>query len=625
MKAAINTLDLKKNSIQLFQGLDEHALKTHILKRLFEMKGWEVTDVHGDIEEDHKCDLILRSKSHGDEGIFIGVQVKAYTNGTHDIRNAKDAEKIRVSADVALRYPILNERGEPCRLAKFIWITAGHFKERGKKAIRERISKFEMLDGRVEVWDCNVLYRSFKEAEVQYHSRPDWPRSEIFDQLQINILLEQILSYREMGRGMFAAAAAYRVLRQAILMQPPDLQLILASLETALAALREDQGKYGYYHHVFRTALEAWRKLLRRNKLLFGHIVDNLAAYMAGEKFRDACEVTFGKEAELLQPFIRDFEAIFWQLDQLERYYVHGPAGLSTLLICRLLLRLGFPPTSPTIASRLTRLREELSREDNQSIDGACSLCTGTALSCLALTRDYANLQGPIDWLSSLRSYRFCYQYKDYSIDREPWEQAIHYAAAVLYGLIDVEAVRENFDISLLIEEVTAVFFIEDESKGVALVDRWMNFRNVDRFEVYRYIFSGLLAFRLRHGDFSAWRAETIKQAIETMMAEIKEDCGTLAKRWFVYSTRLNLDTFTLGVLLEIPEAIEMARQVARIFRYRAGRASSDPSGPLWDSNVDRTTIFVESYLNYWETLFYLREQGRPVSDLLPAVHPPQE
>jgi len=408
-------------------------------------------------------------------------------------------------------------------------------------------------------------------------------------------------------------------------MQPADTKLILATLDTALAALREDQGKYGYYHHVFGAVFGAWRKILRRNHLLFGRAVENLAVYIAGEEFRNVCEVELGKDAEFLQLFLRDFEAIFRQLDQLERHYVNGPAGLSTLLICRLLLRLGFPPTSPTISSRLARLRDELCHEDNRSIDGACSLCTGTALSCLALSRDDTNFRGPIDWLSSLRLYRFCFQYKDYNIDREPWEQAIHYAASVLYGLVDVEAVYRNLDLGPLVEEVAATFFPDNASEAAALTDRWMKFRNVDRFEVYRYIFSGLLAFKLRHGDFSVGQAEIIKQAIGTLMSEIEEDCGALAKRWFVYSTRLNLDTFTLGLLLEVPGATEMAKQVTRIFRYRASRASKDLSDPLWDSNVDRTTIFVESYLNYWETLFYLREQGRAVSDLLPAVHPPQE
>lgn len=618
----MNSIDLDKENIKLLQQLDETSLKLNIVKPLFEMKGWKVVDVHGDAEEDHKCDLTLRSESHWGEEIFIGVQIKASTGGEHDIRNSTDAEEIRARADKALRYPISSESDGSRRFAKFIWITAGSFKERGKAAIRKSFSRFELLDGRVEVWDCDVLYRRLQEAE-RLHRAPNWPPSETLERLQINILRDQILSYRTAQEGVFAVVAAYRVLRKALKLSPPDLGLVLTTLDAALSALQEDPYRSTYYHRVLWAVLDSWKKLLGRKHTVFANSIDNLALRMADADFSSACGEAFGESAEFIRLFLRDFEAIFRQLEQLEKHYVQGPAGLSTLQICRLLLRVGFPRNSPSIASRLNRTRAEFNREDGQSIDGACSLCTGTGLSCLALSRIDIDFQACIDWLSSLRARRFCYQGRDYGRDRKAWEHALHYAASVLLGLIDLEAIPGKHDLLSLVNEVVAVFFPADHSESVLFLDEWMRHRNVDRFEVYRYIFSSFLAFTLRHGTSSAERADFMTNAIKTMILEIQDDCGHLASPWLVYATRTNLDAFSLGLVLEVPEAIAMARQVTRRFRYRAGRVSKDLSDPLWDSNVDRTALFLESYLNYWETLFYLRERGRKVSEFLPDLEPP--
>ncbi len=48
----MNSIDLDKENIKLLQQLNETSLKLCFIKPLFEMKGWEVVDVHGDSEED---------------------------------------------------------------------------------------------------------------------------------------------------------------------------------------------------------------------------------------------------------------------------------------------------------------------------------------------------------------------------------------------------------------------------------------------------------------------------------------------------------------------------------------------------------------------------------------------
>ena len=103
----------------------------------------------------------------------------------------------------------------------------------------------------------------------------------------------------------------------------------------------------------------------------------------------------------------------------------------------------------------------------------------------------------------------------------------------------------------------------------------------------------------------------------------MQQESPESTKTFLFYPARTNLASFLLGMLLGVKEGDELAHAIGGLLHRRALTAGERRDGQLWDSSVDRTVIFIESLLEYWETIIYLTD-NHPITDLFPAVGVPR-
>jgi hypothetical protein len=619
-----NDSELREEGIKFLQQLSEQQLKDEIIKPLFgeqwsvgfdrwekHTKEWSVFDVDRKSELEHRCDLVLSSVPHRGE-LLIGIQLKAWNNRKNDIPAGKYVvTKIRPCAEAALRDRYRNG----VRLAKYYWITTGHISEpNGRKAIERFIDAPETTGGRVEVWDVNILYDKFVNAQT-LRNNLDETASDVVTGLRINAIRRQIDQHMQKEEGVFAALISYAALRACLLRQIPDVPIALACATVGLAALSQDPILNIYYYRVLRNVLETWEALLRARPEVWQRNFKSLEGAVARDDVRGVLREKFEDGDDRLE-FILDFDFIFGQLRQLERYYVNGPSGLSTLQLSRLLLRSGFGPTDRELKERLKRVQNDLEKEEGKSIDGRCSLCTGAIVSCFALARNRGLGIKAIEWLSSLAPYSYCYRE---SGGMDSCNHALHYTAAVLQAFIDLDPGCLDLSMGGAVD----VFFGDAELNALGVVRNWMRHRNESSFNIYHDILSAFLRFHLMGRGLGESRTMQLRESIRMLVSALEEDCREVQIPWKLYAARENLSSFCLGLILEVGESYEFARQIARLFRHRARKIVKDAADSLLDSNIDITMAFLEGYLDYWETLFYLQERGRPIAHLLPALGPP--
>lgn len=615
-----NESDLREEGIRYLQQLSETQLKDEVIKPLFgkewavgfdrweRRKKWLVLDVDRKSELEHRCDLILSSIPHHGE-LLVGIQLKAWNNGNNDINAGKYVvTKIRPCAEAALRDRYRNG----ARLSKYYWITTGYLAEpSGRKAVEKFINTPESTGGRVEVWDVGDLYDRIVNAQ-SFRDNLDKTANDVVKGLQINAIRRQVEKHMQDGEGSFAALLAYAALRGCLLRQTPDIPTALACATVGLAALRQDSCRNIYYHRVLRNVLEAWEELLLAHpKELQKHVKNLLEGSVAVEE----CAIYMRDDGIDRLELILDFDCIFRQLRQLEKHYVNGPSGLSTLKLSRLLLRSGFSPTDREISERLKRAQEDLKKEGGKSIDGECCLCTGAAVSCLALARN-RDVGRPVEWLLGLAPHRYCY----HGAAVEPYNHSLHYPASVLQAFVDLDPGYT----SRRAEEIAEIFFDPAASKRAEIVRYWMLYRHEHGFNIYHDILLAFLRFFLVGRQVGELGKGQLRKAIQMLVSDLEKDCKEVQSPWKLYAARENLSSFCLGLVLEVEESYEFVRQIARLFRYRARRIAKEPTDLLLDSNVDITMAFLEGYLDYWETLFYLKEDGRSIEHLLPALQPPE-
>ena len=95
--------------------------------------------------------------------------------------------------------------------------------------------------------------------------------------------------------------------------------------------------------------------------------------------------------------------------------HMSDPFGLGGLQICLLLERLGYSrrvPTSDT-EERLLQIEKEMEESGDKSVDGGCSICTGTAASCLALAGREGKAASLVECLKTLKEHRFAHLQRD--------------------------------------------------------------------------------------------------------------------------------------------------------------------------------------------------------------------
>lgn len=294
-----------------------------------------------------------------------------------------------------------------------------------------------------------------------------------------------------------------------------------------------------------------------------------------------------------------DMEFISGQLRLLREQYVNAASGLSSLQVCRLLLRAGGEHEDGPIAARLQRLAEEMElNEIDHTVDDGCTLCTATALSCLTLSGGGSEVSHLALWLLSHRKDRFCYLRADYATGARANEHAMHYAAQVLEGLSDAAVEGDESR-----AEVVEALFTDRTFGKDAYPREWMRFRNIESWEVCQYIFTGLLKAHLaRPLKASSEALQFVSTALTNLAKRLDEEqSATYSNVTNLYSARESLGSFVLGKILGNQSATLWLDRILSMNQRRASGARAQNFKQLMDSSVDRTTWILDGWLCWWE------------------------
>ena len=590
----------QQEAIEALKALSEADLKDRIVLPLFRKRGLKCTSVDRRHEGQHRCDILMESDAHQDSRVD-GVQLKANTNIL-----SKDyvREEIERASIVSLTFDHLLANGTLTSLSKYYWISTGTIDPIGNMGIKEIFGKGTPYFGRVEVWGVERLV-----DEIQKTSPDLLPPLEL---LQIEQGIEM---YRKSSQGVFAAHCCYNAFlwhhRQ------PDIRFKEAEqcLRDALLCLDLETRKSLYYSRLLRRYYEGLLLLLREAQ-------SGSIPWLPG---RPLGEILTSPEAvsalgRLGEPgsawLVCDVESIHHQSGIVLELFLPVPAPLLPVQICRFLLRFGYPPSEPALTRCLNNTEAQFEKEGHLSIDGSCSLCTATAVSCFSLAGDSERsmerlkVKPAVEWLETRKPFRYCYlEGRLYGFPGDNYSQhALHYAATVLTAFLDwgaEESCIDNVkDILCKVEDV--------DSQGFYL--EWMLYRNEDRFEICRYILSAFLRYILVREALPRKEEQLVKTALERFVAAIYVEAKDTQKPAKFYAARTNLGSLILGAILHVEKAVALAREVAGVLHRRGLRANA-----LWDGSAERTLAFLEGFLDYWETILFLEQRGEDVGQLFPA------
>ncbi|HEX7679208.1 MAG TPA: hypothetical protein VF713_13845, partial [Thermoanaerobaculia bacterium] len=304
-------------------------------------------------------------------------------------------------------------------------------------------------------------------------------------------------------------------------------------------------------------------------------------------------------------------EFILEQLDILAQKVVNDPSGLTTLEICLLLERCGYSRRfeSHAIRERLLRIKAEMTENHSRSIDGDCSICTGVAASCLLLAGDEQRANELLDWLKSLRPFRYAWIGSDDHEDEPPDQHALHYASAVLCAFADHSGGHPSRESER--ESVKQVLLGKEWMGGATLPPHWMRYRNISEFEVCSYILPSLVRYHLSGGVFDEIEKKRCTEVLNGLASALDAESikvSTDGAPDRLYGARENVGSFALGLvpgILLSDEAEKIVRHGLARFEYRARRreARSTTREQTLDSNTDRTRKFLSGWLLQWEMI----------------------
>lgn len=577
----------------------------NLLKLIYETDDAEITDKKR--EEKHGCDIIV-----GIQNLFrIGFQVKT-TDFTKTTLDKEFKNTVRNAADFRFG------GGGPARLAQFIWVTTKKKSSTISESDIEDITRPLGFARKVEIWDSERLYWKFRKYYPQ-----------AFTNIKIDALTSDANEQSKKGNGIFAAHYLFRVFVLQLLQV--DIASARKVIATAIAAIDQQKNKSIYSYRTLKRFYETWQLVIEMSGFdnLIGKYKKRFIAEY--EKQSDEYERTWQECIFLMQLvndskvrgqvesrgidsclfdyyFVCDFQYIFSQLQILFHEYANSPAGLSSRQICRTLLRFGFPPTGK-IAERIDRTKRELEFEKH-SVDGQCSLCTGTVLSSLVLANEDRKIIKPVKrWLERLDYCRYAHVREDsYLSDASSTEHALHYAAPVLEAFIDCGD-SENAD------RVLRHFFVPDAKGKDKFPDEWMKHRNISSLEACSYIFPAFHKYLISGNDdlqFDRTQVKRLRRAIVHLVRVLHLGTAPQSKPSRLYATRESIPAFCIGLLIGETSTLDLLREVMRNLHKRAIRIrNSDRFGhsskrSLMDSNVDRNTRFIEGWASYWETILYL-------------------
>jgi len=367
------------------------------------------------------------------------------------------------------------------------------------------------------------------------------------------------------------------------------------------------------HRYYFRTMLTFYRLWLRLATDISSALVadgdgDDRRKLLRSESFKAFFEKhVLGSEWDL----IPQMEFVLEQFDLLAHRPLSDPIGMTGMLICLLLERIGYPRRwyGAAISERIERIKSEM-RECRGTIDDECSICTAVAASCLALDHDDRSDE-LVKWLKTLGGeVRYCYRGDDL-ISRAPnTEHALHYAACVFQAMLDHDAVGNNESV----RDVMSHFFDGSASVSDNLPESWRRYRNVSPTDLSSYILPAFARAGLAHWSFDDRQKASLQDALKVLTkwsVDAAGDASIPDSPERVYASRENLGSFALGWFVGFPPGAKpiVDRMMKKLFDFALrDELKAVHRNRTIDSSLDRVRKLFDGLLLQWECELYVRD-----------------
>jgi hypothetical protein len=565
----------------------ERELEDRILIPLFQSMGYlDIERVHNKDESNHKSDIfVTKTAIIG----FYGVQIKTFNKKNNIDNNLAFVRQIYQDADLALKYYVDDNRKS---LEHFFWITMGKISAIGRNHIKNACPA--NILGKVTLWDVEDVILEI----IKY-------KPALIEGLQIFELVESFKKFKNENNDVFASHFAYKI----FLHQLTHRNIISAKeyIKEAIYLI-ENEARKTFFHRTLLHFYEQWEFVINSNKTIntrFEMPIDLIKTESIRELVKERYPDTFN--------LIVDLQYLQYTFQILNDYYANSPTGLSSLQVCRLLLRCGIPPDEK-IEKRILRIKLEIKDENDESIDNKCSLCTGTAYSIIGLSSNAEIEKERVkNWFSSISHYNYINRFDKRGSTRQQ-EHGMHYTASVLLGFIDNHDTEE-------IDECYSVFF-KDKLTNIKYKQyrSWLKFRNITQPHATAYITLSFLYYCLfvkrPHLLTNEQDKIAVKSLINALIAHLDANSTLKKLTWKFYETRDNLCSFLLSIILTNPNKRSDDLLMKNI-KHLHEKVFFDIENELFDSNVDRTRGIVEAWMCYWETILFLKEQKRDISSYI--------
>lgn len=413
----------------------------------------------------------------------------------------------------------------------------------------------------------------------------------------------------------------------------------IKEFQSAVTWIDKAHSQHRYYYRTIREFYSLWIQLaidIPESALEAGDAGDRrqMLRRLKENRFFEAYDLPNAWDLLL------EMEFCIEQLDILARRPVSDPIGLTSLQICLLLERVGYPRRwhGAAISLRIRRIDDELeeskewvNEENGPNVDMACGLCSAVAASCLALdTRDSdlfdsdfgdrkakERVAALVTWLASKRSADYCYRGRLIESRAPSNEHAMHYAASVLQAFVDHDLKKNASRINVVLDK----FFHGISPNAEQLPPSWVKHRNISTSDYCGHVFPAFARLIIARRGISKTHGEVMKSAVEVLVALFQREAdegGLNDNPGRLYAARDNLGAFGLGLLVGLsPGAVKLFGAL----RKGMAAVSNDllpeqQRKRTIDSNLDRIRKWLDGWLLQWECALYLRDSG---SSFVPA------
>jgi len=504
-------------------------------------------------------------------------------------------------------------------------------------------AKLRIPGERTSIAVTESVANELQDEAMKMQLRPIDPLESIGEPVYVYVpalrdaLQESLDQEAQNGDRMQAAHLAYRLgtLNYGI----GERQDAISAFHRAEVLLAQVESPHRYYHRTLTAFYRLWRELAEATSdaLLAAGDGNDRRQFLRELPTRDhSLKEKFGNRWQ----FLHEMEFCIEQLDILARHPVADPSGLTSMQMCLLLERFGYPRRwhGSAISGRIERIKDELRSTETDTnlgyergtMDKGCSLCTAVAASCLILdNRDDAYASQMVRWLISKKQQRFSFRSSCQGSRVPDHQHALHYAASVLQVLVDCNDGPEA------IRDVVDVFFARPVNAD-KLPDHWVQYLHIPYFDLACYIFSAFARTLIAHDQpttigLTDVRRAMLRNALQAFASRLlaeAELAHCAPER--IYAARENLGSFALAMFIGFPDDADSRLMFEGIRNLIAEVASKDKLDVpdkrkiTIDSNFDRMWRMLDGWLLQWECALVARERGLDIlqefAHLFPSV-----